>query len=308
MGIFNKKTKTKKDDSGNRGRQTQEFSQNKKVISYYTATKRQLNSTERQMGSSQKDALHERHIRNIKKWWFVAFVSIIIVIIFGYLITLSGEPYVSVDGPMYRTRLNYQTIVSKIISSNLINHIKPLVPVASIQGKILNDLPEVSRASVNISLFSHRLNVHLTTDQQAAVLTQPGQPDLIVSNRGRLLLPSNNGVKIDITQLSAIQNQSGITAKAGEQFIRPDEMSALLKLNEQISIDKSQVNYVIPTTPHEIWMYEPGRGGYYSKFLLDETILDQYGSLRATQKKLSDINQTPTQYIDVRLADKAYYK
>ena len=305
MGIFSKKTKK---DESHRSRQPQESSQNKKVISYYTATQKQLNSNDRQMGSSQKDALHERHIRNIKKWWFVSFISIIIIVIFGYLISLSGEPYVSVDGPMYRTRANYQATVSNIINGNIINHIKPLVPVASIQERILKDLPEVSTAKVSTSLFSHRLNVHLTTDYPAAILTQPGQPDLIVSNRGRLLLSSGNGIKTDIANLPIIKNESGITAKPGEQFIRPDEMSTLIKLNEQITADKSQVNYVIPTTPHEIWMHESNRGGYYTKFLLDETILNQYGALRATQKKLSETNQTPTQYIDIRLSDKAYYK
>lgn len=307
MGLFIKKTKTKR-DSSQRGRRSQDSSENKRVISYYTATKKQINSSERQMGASQKDALYERHIRNIKKWWFVTFVSIVIIAIFGYLISLSGEPYVAVDGPMYRTRANYQDSVSKIISSNMINHIKPLVPVASIQEKILNNLPEVSSATVSTSLFSHRLNVRLITDSPAAILTQPGQQDLIVSNRGRLLIPANNELKTDTSKLPIVQNQSGITAKAGEQFIRPDEMAMLLKLNEQVSTDNSVANYVIPTTPHEIWMYEPNRGGYYTRFLLDETILNQYGALRATQKKLSEIGQTPTQYIDIRLTDKAYYK
>jgi hypothetical protein len=55
-------------------------------------------------------------------------------------------------------------------------------------------------------------------------------------------------------------------------------------------------------------MLEPGRGAYQVRFLFGDTVLDQFGSLRAAQNKLTELGQTPIQYIDARLANKIFYK
>jgi hypothetical protein len=143
-------------------------------------------------------------------------------------------------------------------------------------------------------------------DEPAAVMKQQGSTDLIVSERGRLLLAANQSSST--TNLPVIANQSGITGKAGEQFLRPDDMASLLSLFEQVKLAGSSATYILPTQPREVIMLEPSRGAYQVRFLLGDTLLQQYGALRATQKKLQELGQAPSEYIDARLATKIFYK
>jgi hypothetical protein len=154
--------------------------------------------------------------------------------------------------------------------------------------------------------LGHRPEVKISTSAPLAVLTQPGS-SYILSTRGRLLLPASES-NIDLSRLSILQNQTGVNGKAGEQFISPDETADFSILIAQFKADNDKgVVFLLSSLPHEIQAREQGKT-YTVRFLLNNNIAGQYGALRATQNQLQKLGQNPTQYIDVRLADKVYYK
>jgi len=299
MGLFKRKTASTQE------RTSRSDAPQQRVISYYTASRRQLDNFERTSPQAEI-SLADRRLERMRESWFTLLVVIVSIVIMGYLSSLSTQPHVSVQGTQYRSASDYEQRVRQAFGNDIRNRLKPFLQTTQLEKAISNALPEARIVRVSSSLLGHRPEVKLITDEPVAVFSLPGSTDYILSNRGRLLLAASDA-KIT-SNLPIIQNQTGVQGKAGEQFMRPDETTAFIRLLAQFSADNSKPIFTLSTTPHEVIAKESGRGNYYERFLLSETITAQYGSLRATQKKLQELGQTPAEYIDVRLVDKAYYK
>lgn len=279
-----------------------------KVISYYTASRRQLDSFERQTRSSSSDATVLRHARTLGSKWFQLLVIIVLFICLLYLSSLNTKPHVVVEGTPYRSPSEYSAAVAKVYGNDIRNRIKPLLMTKNIEESVKQALPEASKVTVSTGFLGHQADVRIVSDEPIAIFTQPNTQDLIMSNHGRLLLSTVDNTKQHLTNLPILQNQTGVEARAGEQFMRPDETKEFGRLIAQYGADKSKPIFSLTTMPHEITAKETGRGTYYARYILDDSIVLQYGALRATEKKLQEIGQNAAEYVDVRLADKAYYK
>lgn len=276
-----------------------------KVISYYTASRRQLDNFTRSNPTSGSKQLN-RHLKLIGKWWFWLMIAIAAIIIIGYMLSLGAKPHIDIEGVSYRTPGEYQAIIEGEIKKDWQNRAKPLLKTSELEQSIYQLLPEAETVDVSSSWIGHYPVVKISTYSPMAIFNQTGQANQVMSERGRvLLLTGQSGV--DANSLPVIQNNSGIGAKEGDQFISPDEAEAFKRLNNQFGAENSVVVYTISSNLHEIMALESGRG-YQVKFLLNDQIVRQFGALRATEKKLAEISQTPAAYIDVRLADKVYYK
>ena len=278
-----------------------------KVISYYTASRRQLDNFERTSPQSETSLAYRRSER-LRASWFTILIIIVSVVVLGYLGSLSTKPHVTVTGTQYRTAADYQKQVEQAFrTSDVRNRFKPLLQSKALEQAIKEAVPEAQTVTVRSNLLGHLPEVKISTSKPLAVFTQSGSTDYILSDRGRLLLPAASSL-IPSTELPLVQNLTGVQGTAGEQFMRPDETNALSRLLGQFAVENSRPLFTLNTVPHEIIAQEPGRGSYSVKFLLDETIVEQFGSLRATEKKLLELQQTPAEYIDARLVDKVYYK
>jgi hypothetical protein len=299
MAFFKRKNKTKNND------RSPGDAQNQRVISYYTASRQQLDNFERRSASSN-DSLAYSRFERVRGSWFTIILCVAFAAMLLYLATLGSVPHVVVQGTAYRSAAEYQAIVKQAFGSDVRNRLKPTLQKGALEKSIAAAVPEASVVTVKSSLLGHRPEVILIADAPLATFTQSGKTSLIMSERGRLLLPSGDVTKTNAT-LPILQNQTGIEGKAGEQFMRPDEARAFTRLLAQYKADSSTPIATLTTIPHEITVKEAGRG-YYVRYLLDDTILAQYGSLRAVENKLKTNNQKPNEYIDVRLVDKVYYK
>ncbi|MEI6237694.1 MAG: hypothetical protein WCP03_03795, partial [Candidatus Saccharibacteria bacterium] len=280
---------------------------NQKVISYYTASRKQLDNFERSSNMIQDDTIRKRKLSNIKQLWFSMFVGFAVICLVGYLFTLGDTPYISLIGTAYRQKTDYQKIVSEVFGKDIRNQLKPLLQSNTLESEISKALPEAQSVIVKSSIIGHKPEVKVTLAEPMAVFAQNNSKNYILSNRGRVLLLTSQ-TDINTTLLPIIANQSGVEAKAGGQFLRPDEATALNSLIFQYEKNGIKgVIYTINNIPHEVLVKEPGRG-YQVRYLLDETIGTQYGAMIATQKKLIELGNSPALYIDVRLIEKVYYK
>ena len=277
-----------------------------RVISYYTASRRQLDNFERTSPQSET-SLAYRRIERVRSSWFTLLIAVVVILVVGYLASLGSKPHVTLQGTQYRSLSEYTELTQKAFGNDLRSRVKPLLPSSKLEQAVSQAIPEARTVTVTSSFLGHRPEVKIVTDDAVAVFSQLGSSDLVLSTRGRLLLPAGQS-DVPLGNLPIIENLTGIKGEAGEQFMRPDETQAFTRLLAQFSADKSKPVFTLNTTPHEILAKESGRGGYTVKFLLTDTITSQYGSLRATEKKLSEISQKPSEYIDVRLVDKVYYK
>jgi hypothetical protein len=303
--MFGKNSRSKRKNKSEK-RVSNKLENSQKVFSYYTASRKQLDNFERTSNMIQDDNIRLSRLSRVKQLWFMALVGLALIAVTGYLITLGNSPRIGIEGSLYRDRTTYQKIVSETFDEDFRNRFKPLLQTESLQSKIASNIPEAQSVYVRSTFLGHRPEVNIIMAKPMAVFAQ-NTTNYIISNRGRVLLLRSKS-NIDTTSLPIINNQSGVTVAAGSQFLRPDEADSLGKLIYQY--DEKGVKgviYTINTIPHEVQAKEPGRG-YYTKYLLDGTIDQQFGAMVSTQKKLQEIGQLPGEYIDARLAEKIYFK
>lgn len=276
-----------------------------KVVSYYTASRKQLDQFERQT-SNKALKNRKRLFRKIEDKWFYILAGLVLAVAAGYLLTLNTTAIIKISGTNYRSAKEYQSVVNEVLSSDWKNRFKLSLDKAGIKNAIEGRLAEIEDMQITTNLLGHRPVVFITTYTVMAVFVQSGSENMLIGDRGRVLIPVENS-NLKTLDLPLLQNLTGLKAKAGEQFMLPDEAYAFLRLAKQYEQAKAVVTYTLTAIPHELTVQESGRG-YYVKYLLNEDIVRQFGALKATENKLSQLNQAPSEYIDVRLADKAYYK
>jgi|GEM_PF-593084 len=277
-----------------------------RVFSYYTASRNQLDSINRQSMSSPQ--VNVRTKGSYKNKVFASAIGLILLAMVIYLSLLESQAHLQIRGKAYRTNTQYQQIISAALKDSPTSRTKYLINQQKIKSKLTRALPEASAIKVGTSLLGKRPEVIITTIDPLALLSQNGGRDrYIMSTRGKVLMLSSNSI-INDTGLPVIENNSGIMAREGMQIIRPSEAQEISDLIYQLKNDSSQYYLILAKQPHEIDLKESGRG-YYVKFLLDNnSLLSQYGALRAAQNNFKAKNIVPTEYIDARLGEKIYYK
>jgi hypothetical protein len=277
-----------------------------RVISYYTASRHQLDNFERQAGAYSKEQRLGKPLGWLRQWWFWLVSGCAILVMLGYLVSLSSMPYIVISGPSYRSKSAYQKLIEPELKNNFFNRFKPLLNTSNLQSKLSQLIPEARTISVGTSWLGHHPIIKIDANNPLAIFSQKDQPDRLLSDRGKVLIDVAQS-QIDSRQLPLLQNDSGVTVQIGEQFISPEQAEAVGRLNNQFKAENAVVTYTLSNIPNELIVQESGRG-YRDRFLLNDQIVTQFGALRATEKKLAEINQQPTSYIDVRLSDKVYYK
>jgi len=298
MKFFKKKPKSSNKDATQLDR--------RRVYSYYTASSQQLNTSDRQVaGENLKSETRKRHLRILAKNWFYIIVGSVAGIALLFMMTLSREPQVIIGGPSYRPATTYYKFSLEAVNKTWLNMLKPTLDKTGIAKNLKATVPEISNVSVSTSFFGRRPVIRITTDKAMATFQQAGLK-YILSDKGRILLPTNDAS--NIKAMVNIINGTGVSAQEGAQFITPDQAVAFNKLIFQSGAEgNSNISFEIPPQPHEILMRDSSEGNFYVRFILDSaTIEQQYGAYVATLKQIGE--QKPTEYIDARLADKVYVK
>jgi hypothetical protein len=277
--------------------------ESERVFSYYSASRKQLNSFERNVSSkndrTKSDWLRIRSNRLIK---IIATVTIVIGI--SYLSYLNSDPIIKINGTQYRSPSVYKNLSKQVLLEDIRNKTKLFLQTSKLSQDINQSITESSSVSVSSSLLGHSPVITITTSKPLAIFQQKGAPSFIINTSGKLIINLSDASRY-YSSLPTIQNNTGLNNRVGDQVLSPDQAFALKQLLLQYSSENKYPKLLMPNVAHELDVQEVGKG-YFVKYVLDTTINSQFGAMRAAEKKLFEINQMPSSYIDVRLSDKAY--
>ena len=280
-----------------------------RVPSYYTATRRQIDTFERQYATTASIEGSKRRLQ-FKSVWITALTVLLITIALFALLTISpnGASVTIQNGPAYRTAQEYDAIISDALHGDVRNLFKPTLQGDAVSTELMKQIPEATSINIYAPLLGRRAEVIITTSAPFAVLLQSNDPSYIINNRGKVVINTQKST-IDTSTLSTVTNTSGITYKEIDQIFKPDEMLSMQELQFQYAQGKDgvAVAYILPQLPREIHTQE---GAYIAKFSIDSgvSMTQQFGALRAVQGQLAVQGKSPLEYIDVRLGDKVFIK
>jgi hypothetical protein len=131
----------------------------------------------------------------------------------------------------------------------------------------------------------------------------------VLDNNGKALIAASAIGGLDKLKLPTITDQSGLRINTGDIALSSSSITFIRTVVAELQARSVQIDSLtLPASAYELDV-RPTGAGYYVKFNMHEpTSRQQSGTFLAVRQRLAAQSITPSQYIDVRLDGRAYYK
>ena len=237
----------------------------------------------------------------IKKYAFY----ILLVIVAIYIVFFSGIFRVSrvdVQGPNSELSQDLEIESNKYIKALFTGSNWIFIDSGSLKSQLQKTFTGQESITVK-KIFPNRIEVK-TDEQQSAIIWKTGNQRYVVSINGRSL----SEIKDQNTNgLPVVIDGSSIPIKVGDRVVSRDFVDFVIKLNDYFRDNKIEVEqiYVNETTSE---LNAKLKDGYVVKFNTSDPADSQTRSLSASLALIKSQNKKPSEYIDLRVTGKAFYK
>lgn len=236
-----------------------------------------------------------------------------LAIIVGSLLfstTLSSKPEVSlVKGQefYYHDADYYADAAQQVLSENLAYKTKFTINTDEAESKLVEKFPEVRAAVLRLPVLGRKPTLVLDIRPPSALLSTNSRT-FILDDNGRAISDIKGIDNKFIKDLPVIVDQSGIEVNLGDPVVTTDTIYFIKNLKLQLDAKGLKVNqYVLPASASQVDIYIDG----LSYFVKTDAAGDprmQIGSFLSVKQDLEGRGETPSEYIDVRVEEKAFYK
>lgn len=201
----------------------------------------------------------------------------------------------------------YAAAADANLKSSIWNSTKLTVDAGGLQKQLLNQFPELTSVSVTVPLIAHRPLIYVQAAQPALVLNSASGA-FIVGTSGKALakLPDSTKATADLPQLV---DQSGLSVAIRQQVLPAADVRFVQIVVAELAAKQFTVSgLTLPAASSELDAHLEGQA-YFVKFnLQDSDPAGEAGAFLATINSLKRQNITPSQYVDVRVSGRAYYR
>jgi len=250
--------------------------------------------------------------RRIKKIKFGSFFSkgfdvfLVCAIGAGLLYSLFVSPNAAVltSSEVYHKTAVYQAAANRQLT-NIKDRNKLTFDEASLIHNLQSIFPEIKQASVELPLFGQKPKIRLNISAPALFIDSRKQK-YVVDNSGRAVALVTDLPHIH--NLTVVEDQTGFTMSAGKQVLSSDSAGFINSLIAQCRLAKVPVAaLILPPRAQEIDLRTSDRS-YYVKFYLGGDPVLQSGQFLAARHNFDQTNHQPSEYLDVRVSGKVYFK
>ena len=239
-----------------------------------------------------------------------AYIAIFIVIVsIMYSVTLSTKPTVTVIGETSQTVMQNNSVYEKyaqhILDSSILNKTKLTINTSNIASQIKQKFSELNGVSVVIPLLGHQPQLEITPAKSIFVLVNK-QAQYVINQQGIAVVKWDNGY--DHIKLPQVIDITGFNVVIGQQALSATSVKFIKTVLDQFNAKGINIDSMtLSTTPYELDVNEKGQH-YIIKFNLLTDPLYATGTYFSTLKLFNSSNPLPTQYIDIRIPGRSYYK
>lgn len=236
-----------------------------------------------------------------------------LILIFGFVLysnTVSSSVRVGYANDYqspYNSTNNYAEFVDGIINKSLSNKTKITINTKAIEKELLDNFPEVDNASLSLPIVGRRPNLILSVRRPVAVLIA-GPDSYIIDSRGFIVSDIKDLALSERQKLPVIIDESGMEVKVGTQILPSDTIDFILNAKHQVESKSLSINkLVLPVRLNELDIYINDQN-YYIKTDTTGDARVQLGGYFAVSNSLRSKGISPSEYIDVRVEEKVFYK
>lgn len=240
---------------------------------------------------------------------YIAGLALISAILFSFWLESSPRLVISnVPGSVGRGSTEYQRAVTDHWKKSPLNHVKFLVNTGSFSANIQNQFHELQEVWVRLPLLGSTPTIVLIPAKPALVLVSEGKP-YYISSSGKVMAPVSDMLKNDLKNLAVISDDTGMQATAGKYVLSGSYVDFLAALQKQLTAEGLEVQSIIlpAGAVNQVDVRLAGQQ-YYIKFQFDTDPRQAVGSYLAAKARLEAEKSSITQYVDVRVEEKIFYR
>lgn len=236
---------------------------------------------------------------------------IVLIVCFLYTATLSTNAKVVIVDNTTQSFMQpisvYQDYINKILSSSVMNYSKLSINTDSLAQQMNKEFPELNGVSIIVPLLGRTPMVEIRPSRSIINLTN-AQGSFLINQQGNAIIKLNTNQLKSAFNLPVVKDESGLTINLGSQILPLDTISFINTVIDQYKAKNIQIQSItLAAVPYELDVQARGEP-YYVKYNLLDNSEYEIGTYFSTLKELSSLKQSPTQYIDVRIPGRAYYK
>ncbi len=238
-------------------------------------------------------------------------VAIVLILLAGfYLLHVSGSVSIKTSSgdPFIGDKNSLQAKADEYMRSSLLNRTKLTFDEAKMQEALANEFPEFSSLSVKTYLFRQNPVVEVGFAEPTLLLTN-GSNNFIISDTGIVMADiTDNNSDIDTSELLLVQDQTGVDIQLGKVALTSDQVDYIKQITYQTDQKKITTESLILVPGGGELHARYGGLKYFVKYNFYEDARQSSGTFLATKEDLETRGVTPTEYIDVRIPERAYVK
>lgn len=269
---------------------------------------RNLHQTKTDKTVLLKGRLHQKGV------FAVVLLIIALVFILRQGIIIPKPQIIIVDSLPHESKLLlkdsdvYEAAVEGMIKSRLQNRFKPTVDTFFLSENLKNEYPELKDVDTHISIFSRKVRVKLIPATPVIILVTKNS-SYIVNNEGKVVADATQLLRDGhLGELSLVRDDIGLTANVGARVLTKDDVEFIDQLVFQLNAAGLKIETLsLPQIVSELHLKIEGYP-YFVKLNTVGNARVQVGTLLAIQERLSKQGRVPSEYIDVRVDEKVYYK
>lgn len=286
-----------------------------RVFSYYA--NRSVNDTNVGRSTQQEAVPLRRHGRwqAFRHRIPLLISSIIIVVTIVSQLGLSADPKVVVvssgagDKLFLHSVTTYQQEAANLFAKSFGNRNKLTVNATGISEALKAQFPELSDVSVALPVLGNQPIVYIQPFEPSFIL-EASNGKFVLDSTGRALADANSLPQLTSSHLPSIIDESGLQPRLGSVVLPSNNVAFMRTVITQLSAKGFGIQrIVLPAAASEVDVYVSGQP-YFVKFDMQDQngALQQVGTFVAVAQDLGSKGTTPTQYVDVRIDGRAYYK
>ncbi len=236
---------------------------------------------------------------------------LIILFSFLYSMTLSRTPSVSLADKnttsLYRNSDEYVEAAKQTLGLKMSYRSKLTVNVHEVEESLLAQFPELDAAVLRLPVLGRKPNLVLALSKPSLLLATPTK-SYIIDNDGVAVSEAGSIALEQRQKLTVIKDESGLSIELGKQIMTSDTIVFINAIKAQLSAQNLNVSQLtLPPSANQLDIRLAGIS-YTIKTDVAGDAKVQIGGYLAVKEDLERQGITPTNYIDVRVEEKVFYK
>ncbi len=249
-----------------------------------------------------------RQVRKSKRRFLLGFLDVVLVTLLlagiVYSLVIKPTPKVIVSSTAYHPAATYSKAVSEQFNK-IQNRNKVLFNDVAVTSNLKKQFPEIVSAQIELPFISQNATVRLLVSKPIMNLNSHGNV-YVVDTQGVVVANSNSVPAAK--KLVLVDDQTGFKAAQGKQVLSASEVDFINQVILQSRRANVQISSILlPTAPEELQVRVKDQP-YYVKFYLGGDALKQTGQFLAARNHFDQNHQSPSEYLDVRVEGKIFYK